>query len=216
MGNEWKTVIAEKKSEADKWMTCKQLTDCNLAIHTASVAAAASGAIPLPGVDAVPISAAQITMVIALGKVFGQKLTESAAKGIIGATASTFLGRNLVKMIPVAGWIVSAAVAAGITEAIGWTIAVDLAKKCKYGIETADTDHIFSSVNLSDIKEVSIHDLESFGSSEEDMSASWEDSCDESTDEKEDIQIGNKKEDVDQDDESIANDISKAFEEDDE
>jgi uncharacterized protein (DUF697 family) len=34
----------------------------------------------------------------------------------------------LVKLIPVVGWGVSAAVAAGVTEAIGWTVAVDMAK----------------------------------------------------------------------------------------
>lgn len=45
--------------------------------------------------------------------------------------ASTFVGRNLVKLIPIAGWIVSAAVAAGVTEAIGWTIAVDFANNAR-------------------------------------------------------------------------------------
>ncbi len=87
--------------------------------------------IPISFADAIPISVAQITMVLALGKVFGQKITESAAKGAIGAAASTFIGRNLIKLIPIVGWGVSAAVAAGITEAIGWTIAVDLADKSR-------------------------------------------------------------------------------------
>ena len=35
---------------------------------------------------------------------------------------------NLIKLVPIGGWIVSAAVAAGVTEAIGWTVAVDFAK----------------------------------------------------------------------------------------
>ena len=86
---------------------------------------------PIPVADAVPISAAQVTMVIALAKIFDQKVSESAAKGLIGAAASTFVGRNLVKLIPIAGWIASAAVAAGVTEAIGWTIAVDFAKSSR-------------------------------------------------------------------------------------
>ncbi len=126
--NKYKKVIADKRLEAGKMMTKDQLTKCNIAIHTATVASGASGAIPIPVADAVPITAAQITMVLALGKIFDQKITDSAAKGLIGAAASTFVGRNLIKLIPVAGWIVSAAVAAGITEAIGWTIAVDFAK----------------------------------------------------------------------------------------
>lgn len=140
MENEYKKVIIDKKIEAGKLMTKKQMDECNIAIHTASVAAAASGIIPLPGVDAVPISAAQITMVLALGKVFNQKITDSAAKGIIGAAASTFIGRNLIKIIPVAGWVVSAAVAAGVTEAIGWSIAADFAKMYKKEVEDDKDD----------------------------------------------------------------------------
>ena len=75
-------------------MTKSQLTKCNVAIHTASVASGAAGAIPIPVADALPITGAQVLMVIALGKVFDQKITESAAKGLIGAAASTFVGRN--------------------------------------------------------------------------------------------------------------------------
>ena len=70
-------------------------------------------------------------MVVSLGKVFGQKITETAAKGIISAAASTLICRRLAKMIPIVGWGISAAVAAGITEAIGWTSAVDFAKQAK-------------------------------------------------------------------------------------
>ena len=108
-------------------MTEDQLTKCNVAIHTASVASGASGFIPIPVADAIPISAAHVTMVIALGKDFDQEITSSAAKGLIGAAAATFVGRNLVKLIPIAGWVASAAVAAGVTEAIGWMVAVDMA-----------------------------------------------------------------------------------------
>lgn len=131
MSNNYKDVIAAKKGQANRLMNKDQLTKCNIAIHTASVASAAAGAIPIPVADAVPITTAQVTMVLALGKVFDAKITENAAKGLIGAAASTFVGRNLIKLIPVVGWGVSAAVAAGVTEAIGWTIAVDLAKEAK-------------------------------------------------------------------------------------
>lgn len=127
MAKDYKKVISDKRLEAGKLMTKDQIIKCNAAIHTASVASGISGAIPIPVADAVPITAAQLTMVVALGKIFDQKISESAAKGLVGAAASTFVGRNLVKLIPVAGWAVSAAVAAGVTEAIGWTIAVDFA-----------------------------------------------------------------------------------------
>lgn len=131
MAEKYKRVIADKKSQANRLMNKDQLTKCNLAIHSASTASAAAGAVPIPVADAIPITAAQVTMVLALGKVFDAKISESAAKGLIGAAASTFVGRSLIKLIPIVGWGVSAVVAAGVTEAIGWTIAVDLAKDAK-------------------------------------------------------------------------------------
>ena len=128
MTKDYKKVLKDKRLEAGKLMTEDQIGKVNAAIHTASVASGVAGAIPIPVADAIPISAAQITMVLALGKTFDQELTDSAAKAIIAAAASTFVGRNLIKLVPIGGWIVSAAVAAGVTEAIGWTVAVDFAK----------------------------------------------------------------------------------------
>lgn len=128
MGKDYKKIIKDKRLEAGKLMTEDQMATCHGIIHTASVACGAAGAIPIPVADAVPISAAQIAMVIGLGAVFDQKIEDSAAKSAIAAAASTFAGRNLIKLIPVVGWGVSAAVAAGVTEAIGWTIAIDMAK----------------------------------------------------------------------------------------
>lgn len=128
MAKKYKQVMTEKKTEASRIMKSEQFKKVSSIIHTAAVTSGAAGVIPIPAADAVPITAIQITMVLALGKVFDQKITESAAKGFIGAAAATFVGRNLVKLIPFFGWGISAAVAAGITEAIGWTIAVDLTK----------------------------------------------------------------------------------------
>ncbi len=135
MSKDYKKAIKDKRLEAGKLMTEKQIAQCNAAIHTASVAAGAGGAIPIPIADAIPISAAQVIMVVALGKIFDQEISSSAAKGAIAAAASTFAGRNLIKLIPIAGWIVSAGVAAGITEVIGWTIAVDMAKNYRQEYE---------------------------------------------------------------------------------
>lgn len=128
---DYKKIIADKRLEAGRLMTEDQIVQCNIAIHTASVASGLSGFIPVPVADAIPISAAQITMVVALGNIFNQSVSDSAAKGIIGAAASTFVGRNLIKFIPIAGLFVSAAVAAGVTEAIGWMVATDFAKQAR-------------------------------------------------------------------------------------
>ena len=41
---------------------------CKIAIHTATTAAATAGALPIPIADTIPITAAQVTMIVALGK----------------------------------------------------------------------------------------------------------------------------------------------------
>lgn len=125
---DYKRVIKDKKIEAGNIMNDSQMVKCSGIIHSASVASGVAGAVPISIADAIPISAAQVTMVIALGKVFGQKIEEAGAKSMIAAAASTFVGRQLVKLIPFVGWGISAVVAAGITEAIGWTVALDFAK----------------------------------------------------------------------------------------
>lgn len=128
MAKDYKEAAKQKQAEAKKIMTPVQWKKCGQVIHTATAASAAGGFIPFPVMDAVPISAAQIAMVLGLGKIFDSPITESVARGIISTAAGTFIGRNLVKMIPFLGWGVSAVVAAGVTEAIGWAVAVDLAK----------------------------------------------------------------------------------------
>lgn len=105
---------------------------CHVAIHTATTAAAAAGAIPIPMSDAIPITAAQITMVVGLGKVFGMTLSQSTAKSILGVSITQSAGRaivaNLLKAMPggkIPGGIISAVTAAALTEALGWVIADD-------------------------------------------------------------------------------------------
>lgn len=106
---------------------------CHIAIHSATAAAAAAGAIPIPMSDAIPITAAQIGMIIALGKAFGVTLSESAAKSIAGVTLTQQAGRaiaaNLIKAVPgagtILGGIIGASTAAAVTETLGWIIADD-------------------------------------------------------------------------------------------
>ena len=71
MADDYKEAIKTRKSEAQKLMTPDQIIKCNAIIHTAATAAGAEAMIPIPVVDAAPITATQVGMVIALGKVFG-------------------------------------------------------------------------------------------------------------------------------------------------
>lgn len=117
----------QAKSKAKSLMSKKQFKNCNAAIHVTSAINTVVGAAPIPGVDAVPISIAQILMIARIGYVFGKKIPISVAKGMIGAAGATLLGRTLVKIIPGVGWVVSGAVAGIVTETIGWIVAADLA-----------------------------------------------------------------------------------------
>lgn len=112
---------------------------CHRAIHSASTAAAAAGAVPIPMSDAVPITAAQIGMIISLGKVFGITLSQAAAKSIAVVALTQQAGRaifaNILKMIPgagtVAGSVIGATTAATLTEALGWLVADDFYRMSK-------------------------------------------------------------------------------------
>lgn len=106
---------------------------CHAAIHSATAAAAAAGAIPIPMSDAIPITAAQISMIIALGKIFGITLSEAATKSILGVGVTQQAGRalatNLIKAVPgagsIVGGVIGASTAALLTEALGWIVADD-------------------------------------------------------------------------------------------
>ena len=110
-------------------MPSEQKKKCSIAIHSATAASTLAGAIPLPIADAIPISAAQITMIIALGKVFDMTISKSAAKSIAGVglaiTAGRTVASSVAKLIPGVGSVVGAATAAAITEALGWIVADD-------------------------------------------------------------------------------------------
>lgn len=112
---------------------------CHIAIHSAAVGATAAGALPIPMSDTIPITAAQIAMIVSLGKIFGVSLTQSAAKSIASVGVAQQAGRtifsNILKCIPGAGTIVGGAVgattAAALTEALGWIIADDFYRMSK-------------------------------------------------------------------------------------
>lgn len=115
-------------------MTSSQHGKCHAIIHSASVSAGAVGAglAQIPCSDNAVITPIQLTMTIALGKVFGIELTESSAKAAVASAAATMVGRTISQVllgwIPVAGNIVNACTAMSITETIGWIVATEFAK----------------------------------------------------------------------------------------
>ena len=102
-------------------MDSNHKSKCHKIIHTAaaSASAAAAGLAQLPGSDAIPITAIQVGMIISLCAVFGQEITKSAAKSILGGATAAIGGRTvsqfLVGWIPGLGNAINAATAASIT-----------------------------------------------------------------------------------------------------
>ena len=116
-------------------ITDAQKSKCHKIIHSASAAAAAAGGglAQVPCSDAAIITPIQVTMTIALGKVFHITLSETAALAAIGTGGASMIGRAisqvLVGWIPVIGNGVNAGTAAAITEALGWLLVEEFSKQ---------------------------------------------------------------------------------------
>jgi uncharacterized protein (DUF697 family) len=106
-------------------LTKDEKIKCNAIIHSASAATGAMGIIPIGPADTVMITPTQITMIVSLGAVFNIRVSENLAKSILGGLALSIAGRavaaTILSFIPVVGWAIKGATAAGLTEAIGWT-----------------------------------------------------------------------------------------------
>lgn len=102
---------------------------CHTVIHAAAGAAGAAGAIPIPVADTVPITASQVAMIVALGKVFDVTLSQSVSKSIAGSMLARQVGqaafRGVLKFVPIAGNIAGATTAFALTETLGWMVADD-------------------------------------------------------------------------------------------
>ncbi len=114
-------------------MTKEQRDRCHTIIHSGAAASGAIGAglAQVPGGDAVLIMPIQVAMIVALGKVFGIEVPESAARSVVFASLGSILGRGaarvLLRFVPGVGNVVNAGVAFGVTETLGWTLAERMA-----------------------------------------------------------------------------------------
>jgi uncharacterized protein (DUF697 family) len=113
-------------------MTKEQESRCNLIIHGAAGAAGAVGAglAQIPAADAALIAPIQVSMILALGRVFDVEIPKTLARSVTYATFGTIMGKGISKaafrLVPVVGNVVNAGVAAGVTEALGWTVVRQL------------------------------------------------------------------------------------------
>ena len=136
-----RSILMSKRTNISK----DQLAKCNAIIHGAAAAAGGigTGLAQIPLSDSALITPIQIAMIIAIGGVFKQKVTKSAAQAIISGAAAAFIGRAasqvLVGWIPVVGNAINTATAAGLTEAIGW-MAVEGFSQNKYSDVISQTN----------------------------------------------------------------------------
>ncbi len=105
----------------------------NKCIFGSGAAAAGIGAIPLPISDIIPLKALQATLVVKIGIIYDTQLTTRVLLGILSSLGVGELFRELFRqaigIIPVAGTIISAVIAAGGTIAIGFTAKIILSSK---------------------------------------------------------------------------------------
>lgn len=97
-------------------------------IVRASSAAAAIGLTPLPFIDFIPLLGLQISMVLAIGRIYTYRITLARARELLATIGIGALGRTLFyelsKFGGPPGWVLAAAVAAGTTGALGYASAM--------------------------------------------------------------------------------------------
>ena len=116
-------------------MTSEERSSCHKIIHSAATAAAGVGAglAQIPGSDNAVIVPIQVGMVVALGKVFGISITESAALTTLTTAGASVAGRGISQFL--IGWIpdidnaINASTAFAITESLGWFVAEDFSRQ---------------------------------------------------------------------------------------
>jgi len=97
-------------------------------IRKAASTAAAVGATPLPVIDFIPLIVIQSAMVASIARIYDFKITFRRLIELIFTFGFGLLGRMLFYQISKfggpPGWLVAAAIAAGITIAMGYTVRV--------------------------------------------------------------------------------------------
>lgn len=109
-----------------------------------ALSAGATGAVPIPFVDAPLLVSQQAAMMLAINNVFGfeveQETLKSLAAAALGVSGTTVIGKtvasNLLKLIPGAGTIAGGAISAGtaglITSALGKAY-IEVCREIKMG-----------------------------------------------------------------------------------
>ena len=119
--------VKKTKERVDSILNAKSKI-VNRYIFGAGAAAAGIGALPLPGSDIVPLNILQSALIIKIGLIYEAKLKTKTVLSMIGTLGidELFRGlfRQIIKVIPVAGSVIGASVAAAGTIAIGFVTKI--------------------------------------------------------------------------------------------
>ena len=103
-------------------------SSAQVAIHTASVAAATVSASPIPFSDAALLVPIQTTMIPAIYKAYGREISEGIIKGAVTATTASAFAKsligNVIKMVPILGTAAGSAYGLFLWELGGWHAVV--------------------------------------------------------------------------------------------
>jgi len=93
-------------------------------IVPAAGAAGVVGLIPLPIADLIPLLGIQSGLILSIARIYGFKITPSRAKELVATFGIGFVARTIFQQLSklggVPGWVLSAAIAASTTVAIGY------------------------------------------------------------------------------------------------
>jgi len=115
-------------------MTDSEKTKCHAIIHSHAVMAGAGNLLPIPGTGLAADTVTMTTMAMALAGVFGGSIPESVARNmavnaIIAAVkqnAVKTLVKEVSKVVPVLGQIISPSISVAMLESAGWSLANQL------------------------------------------------------------------------------------------
>lgn len=98
------------------------------ATKKAGATAAAIALAPLPILDVFPLLAVQVSLVLGIARIYGQRITVARARELVVTFGLAFLGRTLFqelsKLGGPPGWVLAAAIASSTTVAMGRAAAV--------------------------------------------------------------------------------------------
>ena len=120
--------VAAQRIHLDRKKTAAQAV-----IAAAAVAAAAAGAVPIPFSDAAIITPIQLAMVAGLAVIYGEPADglRAAAWPLVAEAIGIQTAASLTKLIPGLGSVINAAVAFGLTEAVGQITNAQLVQRCE-------------------------------------------------------------------------------------